>query len=101
MKKSILSLLAFCLVFWSVSGMAQLRPYFPKVKKDYKVLRAHTVPKDYTGPGIKALNPTVTDKSVLDDTILMVTRYDLQTNSSTENRIYMYSDGKIGATGMM
>ena len=101
MKKFTLSMMAVSLVIWSISGIAQLRPVFPKVKKDFKALKPGPVPKDFTGPSVKPVNPTVSSKSVMDDPPLMLTRYDLQTNSSTQNRIYLYPDGTIGATGMM
>lgn len=101
MRKFTLSLMVISLIIWSVSGIAQLRPVFPKVKKDFKALKPGRVPKDDYGPSVKPVNPTVSSKSVMDDPILMVTRYDLQTNSSTQNRIYLFPDGTIGATGMM
>jgi len=101
MRKSTLFLMAVSLVMWSITGMAQLKPIVPKVKKDYKALKPGPVPKDDWGPSIKPVNQTVTSKSVLDDTVLMVTRYDLQTNSSVQTRNYLYSDGTIGTTCMM
>lgn len=71
--------MVLCLVIWSFSGaMAQFRPVFPKIKENFKALRPGPVPKDYTGPGIKTVNPTVSNKSVQDDPLLMITRYDLQ-----------------------
>jgi hypothetical protein len=101
MRKFTLSLLAVSMVFWSVSAMAQIRPVVPKVKKDFKALKPGPVSKDDYGPSVKPVNNTVANKSVLDDPSLMLSRYDLQTNSSTQNRIYLYPDGTIGATGMM
>jgi len=91
-------LLLFVALSLCAATMAQLRPTFTKTKsQDIKVLRP-TVKLDGNEIGIQNPNSTVASKSALDDPSLMVTRYDLQTNGSTENRIYMYSDGTIGAT---
>jgi len=51
--------------------------------------------------GQMRVNPTVAPKAVLDDTILMITRYDEQTNASTENRTHLFSDGTVGAVSML
>ncbi len=50
----------------------------------------------------KELNPVVTAKTVMDEDIVIgETRYDLQTNTSVQNRAYVYDDGTIGATWTM
>ncbi|MCX6245684.1 MAG: T9SS type A sorting domain-containing protein [Bacteroidetes bacterium] len=43
-------------------------------------------------------NTIVSNKSILDDPISSVTRYDLQSNSSSSNRLYLYDDGTVGTT---
>jgi hypothetical protein len=59
------------------------------------------VSKTDDGIGIKPFNVYVSNKSMLDDPSTMMTKYDLSTNSSNQNRIYQFSDGKIAATGQM
>ncbi len=81
----------------SVAALAQLRPVFPKVKKDFKVLRSTAVKGDET-IGTKPGYTTAFTKSVMDDPSTMVTRYDLQTNSSNQTRMYYYPDGTMAAT---
>ena len=48
--------------------------------------------------GEKHANGYVSNKSVLDDPQVCVTKYDMQTNSSNQRRIYYYPDGTIGTT---
>ncbi|MCX6271386.1 MAG: hypothetical protein NTU44_09245, partial [Bacteroidetes bacterium] len=43
-------------------------------------------------------NPYVKSTTTLSDTIVGTTRYDLQSNGSTQNRIYLHPDGTIGVT---
>lgn len=95
MKRTLLLFVAMSLC---VATMAQLRPTFNKSQnKDVKVLR-QGVKQDGTFIGIQNPNTTVASKSVLDDPYTMQTKYDLQTNGSCQNRIYMFDDGTIGAT---
>lgn len=51
--------------------------------------------------GEKHANGYVSNKSVLDDPQVCVTKYDMQTNSSNQRRIYYYPDGTIGTTTML
>jgi len=54
------------------------------------------------GIGIKPPNVYVSTKSVFDDPTTMMTKYDLQTNSSSgQQRIYFYPDGTIGTVATM
>jgi hypothetical protein len=41
-------------------------------------------------------NNVVSNKSIMDDPVSSMTRYDLQSNSSNERRLYLYPDGTIG-----
>jgi hypothetical protein len=50
--------------------------------------------------GEKHANGYVSNKSVLTDPQVCVTRYDMQTNLSNQRRIYYYPDGTIGTTTM-
>lgn len=50
----------------------------------------------------KVFSPVVQNKaSLAEDIIAGETRYDLQTNSAVQNRIWIYDDGTIGATWTM
>jgi Secretion system C-terminal sorting domain len=54
------------------------------------------------GFGMNPPNVYVSNKSMLDDPITMMTKYDLQSNySSGQQRIYLYSDGTLGAVATM
>lgn len=46
----------------------------------------------------KPANPTVSTKLAATETTIGGTRYDLQTNTSTQNRLWVYDDGTVGAT---
>jgi hypothetical protein len=45
-------------------------------------------------------NVYVSNKSVLNDPVICVTLYDMQTTASNQNRVYLYPDGTIGATAI-
>lgn len=49
----------------------------------------------------KTFSPVVAEKSLGEDIVIGETRYDLQTNYSIQNRIYMFDDHMIGATWTM
>ncbi len=51
--------------------------------------------------GEQPANNYVSNKSVLDDPVTCITRYDMQTNSSNQRRIYSYPDGTVGTTATM
>jgi hypothetical protein len=86
----------------SIGGLqAQVFKGIPYHLSNLKVEKPVTLQKGQPVPGIVPGNPVVSSKSTIDDPVLMNTRYDLQTNSSTQNRIHLYDDGTIGATGMM
>lgn len=97
MKKITLLLLSVCI---AATSLAQLKPLFPTVKNNLKVQRSAPVKGDET-MGVKPAATTAFTKSVMDDVSTMVTRYDLQTNSSNQNRMYYYPDGTIAVTGNM
>jgi hypothetical protein len=56
------------------------------------------ISKTDEGIGSKPPNIYVSNKSVLDDPSTMMTKYDLGTNSSNQNRLYQFPDGKMVAT---
>ena len=66
----------------------------------------HMAPKifnvtDQDVVGGKPSNTTVVNKGILEDPIIMNTKYDNQTNASVQNRIYKFEDGTIGAVMTM
>lgn len=62
-------------------------------------LRSVTTNLDLPVAGAQAPNSIVSNKSIMDDPITAVTRFDLQSNSSNQNRIYYFEgDHTLGAT---
>jgi hypothetical protein len=97
MKRSTLLLMALCV---SVASVAQMKPYFPGHSKGAKAPRTEAVKHDIL-IGSQPVNHTTSTKGGPGDSVTMITRYDLQTNSSNQNRMYYYSDGSIVATASM
>lgn len=79
-----------------VSGFAQ-RATISKEQRNYAVKRVQP-----TAETMNFSHETMTSAMQLvtptEDVIMPNDRYDLQTNSSMQNRIYVYDDGTIGAT---
>jgi len=98
MKKFTILLLSFCVVS---AAFAQVKPASFKVRNEHRALLQKSTPKDFNGIGAQQVNPIVSNKAVTVDPTLMMTKYDLQTNSANQNRIYKYADGTIGATANM
>jgi hypothetical protein len=92
--------LLFCLLVPAIAGMTQLAPKQFSRPGDRPELRPSYRIGDII-PGQSAPNATVNTKSVLEDPVLGMSKYDLQTNSSCQNRIYLHPDGTIGATFIM
>ncbi|MFU8843550.1 MAG: hypothetical protein ACNA7V_07065 [Bacteroidales bacterium] len=94
MKKLILvalSLTLFSFVF------SQTRPVVSES------LREIAVRKGYQAPAVEGFTkapvvPGNKNTVVIEEDIIGSTRYDLQTNTSIQNRIHVYDDGTIGAT---
>ncbi|NQV01592.1 MAG: T9SS type A sorting domain-containing protein [Bacteroidia bacterium] len=97
------TLLSIALGFLVLTGglQAQVSSGAREQAKNFKVLKPNLNQKGENGIGQMLVNPTVLNKSVLDDPIVMITRYDLQSNASSENRIHLYPDGTVGAVTMM
>ena len=66
-----------------------------------KAMKPNLNQKGEIGIGQLPVNSTVRTKSVLDDPTLMTTRYDMQSNASSENRIHLFPDGTVGAVTTM
>jgi hypothetical protein len=93
MKRLFLLHLGFILV---MTGYPQTRIHSPKNMRD----KAVKVEKQYTNPSTKNEPEQFRKNGTKDPISEMIgeTVYDLQTYSSCQNRIYLYDDGKIGAT---
>jgi hypothetical protein len=94
MKKSLLFLLALIV---SLGTMAQVKPIFHSAQKDIKKVLRPTYKDDGTVIGIASPNVLVSNKATLEDPILMMTKYDLQSNCNAPRHLYVHPDGTIGA----
>jgi len=98
MKKILLLVFALSL---GTAAVAQLHPVFTKAKNQNVEALRPAFRHDGNFIGIQNPNVTVASKLTLMDPSTMQTKYDLQTNAGTQNRIYMYPDGTIGVTATM
>ncbi len=96
MKKILLS--AFVLVF-IVSGYAQNRAIAPKVLREKAAtwIRPTTETMNFKNQAAVTTAPGVY-KTLLEEEHVGTTWYDLQSNTSMQNRVYKYDDGTIGVT---
>lgn len=101
MKKFTFLSVVLSLVFLTGAIQAQQSAGAREQARDFKVLKPNLNQKGDQGIGQLPVNPTVLNKAVLEDPTLMVTRYDLQSNASSENRIHLFEDGTVGAVTMM
>jgi len=85
----------------AVSLVAQVKSHLNS--PNWNVKAAQTmVQGDGSLVGQQNSNPAVSSKATLEDPVTMVTVYDLQSNSSVENRLYYYpGDGTLGAVATM
>lgn len=95
MKKFTLLLVAMAFI---VTAMAQTGPTFTAGKFTAKALKNNTAFKGGETVGTKPVNQVVSSKATLEDPSIIVTKYDMQSNASNQNRLYYYGDGTIGAT---
>lgn len=98
MKKC--TLILFLLAFVA-AGIAQQAPSFTAGKFSAKALKNNVPVKGVETIGTKPVNYVSSSKATLEDPSIIVTKYDMQTNSSNQNRLYLYPDGTIGATSQM
>ncbi len=90
MKKLVLFVLAIGFVF---SGMAQKRVYAPSSIRNIEVKKTKAIKdngdKSAIVPGTKSAN-------LFDENKIGNTWYDMQSNVSCQNRLYLYNDGTMG-----
>ncbi|MFH1160706.1 MAG: T9SS type A sorting domain-containing protein [bacterium] len=102
MKKITFCLVSITFLFVSGSMLAQSFVAPKSHHSAYKTIKPTASQKGTNGIiGQLPFNPYSGNKGVLDDPVLMITRYDLQSNGSSENRIHLYHDGTVGAVTMM
>lgn len=96
MKRILLLTAALCLV---MSSFAQLGPSKQVSRKVIAPLERSTMTNvDLPVIGHQPPNSIVSNKSIMDDPVTAVTRYDLQTNTSNERRLYLFPDGTVGTS---
>jgi len=100
MKKFTMNALMLGIFFLGsvINGSAQYKSATQRAKIIAPLPAIKFVPKSETMIGTKPLPPLPSNKQLLDDPIVATTRYDMQTNVSDQNRIYLYPDGTIGTT---
>jgi hypothetical protein len=91
MKKILFLGLALCL---TISSFAQYKPAHSKAKAIAPVHRTTNI--DLPVVGEMPANSYVSNKSITDDPVSSITKYDLQSNSSNQRRLYLYPDGTVG-----
>lgn len=83
------------------TALAQLRPHFITSKnKNVGYVIPRSLPENNSFI-TRTPNETVNSKSVLADVSLMQSLYDVPTNHSTSEKIYLYPDGSIGVCAMI
>jgi hypothetical protein len=93
-------LLITVVLIFGVSLFAQQRAYLSKEKRNEASLRpAHPI-KDVANTNAEYI-PGTKSANLIEEEQIGTTIYDLQTNSSTQNRIFLYDDGTIAATWTM
>jgi len=96
MKRCLLFILALS---FGVFTYAQQRAVVSKVNRNVKFKKAEPI-KD-VGNSQSTYSPGTKSVSLLTDEDIGGTWYDLQTNAASQNRIYLFDDGFIGATWTM
>ncbi|NQV01176.1 MAG: hypothetical protein HQ542_00890, partial [Bacteroidia bacterium] len=97
MKRILLFFIATGFIFTAV---AQFQPHFIDAKSEVKAI-SPTVRIDGNVIGSLEPNSVIGTKSILEDPVVIQTRYDLQTNASQQHRLYRYDDGTMGAASIM
>jgi hypothetical protein len=96
MKKVLLFILA---VGIGIGATAQFKPFHGK-QSSIKLPRP-TCKFDGTEIGVSNPNVIVSNKAMLDDPIVIETRYDLQSNNNSPRHLYLHPDQTIGAVATM
>jgi hypothetical protein len=97
MKKFVLLMLV---LGFGISIMAQERPFIQKEKRNISAPKPKAAVKDVENLNAEMM-PGSKSASLLEENEIGTTFYDLQSNASDQNRIYLYDDGTIGAVWTM
>jgi hypothetical protein len=87
-------------IILAVSGHSQNHTVISKQMRDFSVKKAHPLNID-AGFNNPSAIPAAKSIGFVEETVIGGTRYDLQTNTSIQNRLHVYADGTIGATWTM
>ncbi|MFH1296534.1 MAG: T9SS type A sorting domain-containing protein [Bacteroidota bacterium] len=93
-------LLLFIAAGFALSCVAQFQPHFTNAKSDVKAINP-TIRIDGNAIGSQEPNSVAGTKSILEDPVVIQTKYDLQTNASQQHRLYLFDDGTMGAVVTM
>ncbi|MBC8486166.1 MAG: T9SS type A sorting domain-containing protein [Bacteroidetes bacterium] len=97
MKKLLLISMILCI---TVFGFSQKRAMISKELRDYAVKRVS--PVNHSSDFIRTpVIPSYKMSWPPEEEVIGGTRYDLQTNTSIQNRFFVYDDGTMGATWTM
>ncbi len=94
--KNKLTFLICALVFIGIQSQAQLNKVVQNSKSDLALKKPSKASEQAPAIPVKISNYTVAAAPA--EAIVGNTRYDLPTNQATQNRLYLFPDGTIGAT---
>lgn len=96
MKKTLLFTFAL-LASLALIAQDYTRPVTPKALKDISLVKKTPTAEMEAAP-VKQSNPSVKSVTTINEETIGETRYDLQSNSACQNRMYLYDDGTVGGT---
>ena len=98
MKKLLLLTIALCFGLYTIG---QQRAVVPAKDRNITIVSKKTTIKDGLNESNKQYKPGEKAASMLDQEIMGFSTYDLQSNRSPQNRLYLYEDGTMGAVWTM
>jgi len=93
------ALLLFIAAGFIVSTMAQIKPFLNNPQSPVKALKP-VAQIDGQVVGLQTPNTIVVSDATLADEVIMTSLYDLQTNSSNQQRLYRYEDGTMAGVAI-
>ena len=93
------ALLLFFAAGFIVSATAQLRPFLNNPQSPVKALKP-VAQMGGEAVGVQTPNTTVASDATLADEVIMTTTYDLQTNSTNQQRMFRYDDGTMAGVAI-
>lgn len=98
MKKLLLLTIALCFGLYTIG---QQRALVPAKDRNVKVVKKIMNVKDGVSESNQQYKPGEKAASMLDQEIMGFSTYDLQSNRSPQNRLYLFDDGSMGAVWTM